>query len=86
VLVAGVVKGSPAAKAGLKAGTKQVTVDGQSALLGGDVIVSADMKSIRSPAELSEVVGAREPGDVIVLHVSRNGRERTLRVRLGTAP
>lgn len=86
VLVAGVVKGSPAAKTGLKAGTRQVTVDGQSALVGGDVIVSVAGLKIRSPAELSEVVGARAPGDVIVLHVSRNGRERTLRVKLGTAP
>lgn len=86
VLVARVEKESPAATAGLKAGTKQITVDGESALVGGDVIVSADGKDIRSPAQLSDAVSARMPGDVITLDVSRNGHERTVGVKLGKAP
>ena len=86
VLVLAVIKGGPAAKAGLRAGTKQVTVDGQSALLGGDVIVSADGKQIRSPAQLSSFVSAHSPGDSIQLNVVRNGRERTVHVKLGDAP
>ena len=86
VLVVGVVKGSPAARAGLKAGTKPITVDGVSALVGGDVIESAAGTDIRSPAELSDVVNAQRPGAEITLDVSRNGQERTLRVQLGTAP
>ena len=86
VLVVAVVKGSPAAQAGLKAGTKPITVDGVSALVGGDVIESADGKDINSPAELSDVVNAQRPGDVLDLEVSRNGQQRTVRVKLGTAP
>jgi S1-C subfamily serine protease len=86
VLVVSVVKGSPAARAGLKAGTKPITVDGVSALVGGDVIESAAGKDIRSPAELSDVVNAQKPGATITLDVSRNGQERTLHVQLGTAP
>jgi S1-C subfamily serine protease len=86
VLVVAVVKRSPAARAGLKAGTRQVTVDGRSALLGGDVIVSADGKQIRSPAQLSNVVSAHSPGDRIRLAVSRNRHERIVQVELGNAP
>jgi S1-C subfamily serine protease len=40
VLVENVVAGGPAAKAGIHAGTKQTTVEGQTFLTGGDVIVS----------------------------------------------
>jgi S1-C subfamily serine protease len=86
VLVVGVAKGGPAARAGLKAGTKPITVDGVSALVGGDVIESAAGVEIRSPAELSNVVNAQKPGAVITLDVSRNGQKRTLRVKLGTVP
>ena len=86
VLVVAVVKRSPAARAGLKAGTRQVTVDGQSALLGGDVIVSADGKPIRSPSQLSSLVSAHSPGDTIRLEAVRNRHERTVQVKLGDAP
>jgi S1-C subfamily serine protease len=70
----------------LKAGTKPITIDGVSALVGGDVIESAAGVDIHSPAELSNVVNAQKPGAVITLDVSRNGQERTLRVKLGTVP
>jgi S1-C subfamily serine protease len=58
VAVVAVVKGGPAARAGLKPAKRQVIVDGEGALLGGDVIVSAAGQEIRSPAELSDVVGS----------------------------
>jgi S1-C subfamily serine protease len=86
VFVIRVLKGSPAAKAGLKAGTKQITVDGESALVGGDVIVSAGGNTVHSPAQLTDAVSERKPGSVIDLAVSRNGRERTVQVKLGEAP
>jgi S1-C subfamily serine protease len=86
VAVVAVVKGGPAARAGLKPAKRQVIVDGEGALLGGDVIVSAAGQEIRSPAELSDVVGKYKPGAVIELRVSRDRRERTVAVRLGTAP
>jgi S1-C subfamily serine protease len=86
VVVVAVVKGSPAAKAGLMAGTKQVTVDGQSALLGGDAIVSVDGRQIRSTAQLSNAVSAHSPGDSIRLGVVRDRRKRTVQVTLGNAP
>jgi S1-C subfamily serine protease len=86
VLVVGVVNGGPAARAGLEAGKRKVTVDGQGALLGGDVIVSAAGREISSPGELSDVIGAHRPGATIKLVVSRDRHQRTVTVRLGTAP
>ena len=42
VTIAKITSGSPAAKAGLKAATHQVTADGQTALLGGDSITALE--------------------------------------------
>lgn len=86
VVVVGVAKGSPAARAGLRSGTREVTVDGQGALLGGDVIVSAERKEMHSPAELSDVVGTLEPGGVLVLRVSRDRHVRIVAVKLAKVP
>jgi S1-C subfamily serine protease len=85
-LVARVTKGSPAAKAGLQAGTHQVTVDGASALLGGDTITALDSSPITSSDRLAEAIGRRKPGDKVTLTVVRDGSTRTVRVTLGSAP
>ena len=85
-LLVGVVERSPAAKAGLKPATTKVTVNGESAFVGGDVIVAADGHAIRSPTQLTDAVRAHKPGDRLTLRVARNGRERDVTVRLGNAP
>ena len=85
-VVARVVAGSPAAKAGLKAATNQVTVNGVGALLGGDVIVSADGKAVTTSEQLSGVVADHKPGDHLKLQVVRGGRSRTVTVTLGNVP
>ncbi len=86
VLVARVTKNSPAAKAGLKAGTHQVTVDGASALLGGDTITALDGSPITSSSRLAEAIGQRKPGDTVTLTVVRGGSTRSVQVTLGSAP
>jgi S1-C subfamily serine protease len=85
-VIAHVVAGSPAAKAGLKAATNQVTVNGVGALLGGDVLVKADGKSITSSQQLSSIVAAHKPGDLLHLDTVRGGKTRTVAVKLGNAP
>ena len=60
-VVKGVVKGSPAAKAGLKV---------------GDVIQSIDGRRIRRRTALQRAVRARKPGETVVLGI-RRGRSKT---------
>ena len=86
VIVARVVANSPAAKAGLKAGSRQVTVDGETMLAGGDVIVSVDGRSVATSQRLGETVAAHRPGDRLELALIRNGARRTVTVTLGDVP
>jgi S1-C subfamily serine protease len=71
-LVDAVLCGSPAALAGLAA---------------GDVITSADGRSVSSPDALNATVSACRPGSVVtVTWMSTAGAVRTRLIRLGTAP
>jgi putative serine protease PepD len=81
-----VVKGSPAARSGLKAGTRQVTVNGVGMLVGGDVIEKVDGKTITSSGQLADLVAQHRPGDKLRLEVVREGESRTIEVPLGNAP
>ena len=86
VLVARVFRGGPAAEAGIVAGTRQVVVQGQTAIVGGDAIVSIDGQSVDSPDELAALVARRRPGDRITVGLVRNGAERSVAITLGAAP
>ena len=86
VVVARVVKGSPAAKAGLVAATRQVTVDGVSGLVGGDTIIALDGKSVTSSEQLADDVALLKPGDKVTLEVARDGGKRTVHVTLASTP
>jgi S1-C subfamily serine protease len=86
ILVVGVVHGSPAARAGLVAGHRRVTVQGVGAIVGGDAIVSVDGRAIGSAGELADAIAARKPGDTVSLGLVRSGRKLTIRVTLGNAP
>lgn len=86
VLVVAVVKGSPAAKAGLVAGHRHVTVNGVGAVVGGDAIVSVDGKRVSSAGQLADVIAADKPGETVSLGVVRNGHSKTVKVTLGNAP
>jgi serine protease Do len=70
VLVAEVVEGSPAQKAGLEA---------------GDIIVEFNGKAVTAPDDLQRAVGLTEPGQAARLRVLRDRRERLLEFRLGEA-
>ncbi len=86
VLVEEVQSGSGAAKAGIKAGTNEVTVAGESYTLGGDIIVSANGMPVDDLASLRDVVSELEPGDTITLGVYRGDVKTTIEVRLGRRP
>ena len=51
-----------------------------------DIIVAMNGEAIENNTELTRLVGAAEPGDVLRLEVIRQGRRMTVEVRSGTRP
>jgi S1-C subfamily serine protease len=86
VLIQRVRSGSPAAQAGMRGGTTQVVVDGESYLVGGDVITQADGQPIESAEQLRSVVTSKQPGDEIAFEVHRQNETKEVTVKLGRQP
>jgi S1-C subfamily serine protease len=86
VVIARVVRDSPAAKAGLEAAAKQVTVDGVSMPVGGDAIVAVDGNGVTTSQQLADLVAVHKPGDRLELDVVQGGKHRTVAVTLGNVP
>ena len=86
LLVADVDPGSGAARAGIKAGTQHVTVDGETYVMGGDLVVAADGRPMQTVEALREVVAAKNPGDAIRLDLFRGTTKHTVHVKLGRQP
>lgn len=70
-LVQEVHPGSPAEEVGLRP---------------GDLIVAVDGKSVDLENDLGDLISEYEPGDKVELVVIRQGRERTIQVKLGRQP
>ncbi|HEX7083031.1 MAG TPA: trypsin-like peptidase domain-containing protein [Gaiellaceae bacterium] len=84
-LVSVVRSGSPAARAGLRAGTRDVAFEGLDVRVGGDAIVAIDGAPVRSAADVVRLVSGRLlPGQVARFTVVRDGRRLTLPVTLAT--
>ncbi len=86
VLVAQVVSGSPADKAGIKGGSDQQALQGQVYVTGGDIITAIDGKSVTSMEELSGVINQHKPGDKITLTVVSGSATKSVSVTLATRP
>ncbi|MEJ5198357.1 MAG: PDZ domain-containing protein, partial [Anaerolineae bacterium] len=87
VLVADVVQGSPADKAGLIGSTRQATVNGESVRIGGDVITAVDDQSVRRFEDLVTYLARNgKVGQTIKLTVLRNGKETTVSLTLAARP
>ncbi len=82
-LVVGVVPGSPAEKAGLKAGSQQITLqDGTPLSLGGDVITSVDGQTLNQTNTLQSTIFGKAVGDTVKLQVERGNKTVELSVKL----
>jgi S1-C subfamily serine protease len=86
LLVASVQPGSGAAKAGLRSGTGNATLAGETYPLGGDLITKIDSTPLYSLDQLRDVIGQKQPGDEARLEVYRQDRQRTVTVKLGRQP
>jgi S1-C subfamily serine protease len=85
-LIQQVVPNSPAAKAGLKAGTEDFELDGRSVKIGGDVVVKANNKDVASMQDLVTIVQGMKPGDKLNLTVLRDGKEVKVTAELAVRP
>jgi S1-C subfamily serine protease len=77
---------SGAAKGGLRAGATRVVVNGESYIIGGDVITAVDGAPVSAFEQLREAIARKKPGDTIKLDVIRNGSQQSMTVKLGQAP
>ena len=86
LLVARVQPGSGAAKAGLRAGTGNATLAGETYPLGGDLITKVDSTPLYSLDQLRNVIDDKQPGDEVRLETYRGDQQRTVTVKLGRQP
>jgi putative serine protease PepD len=86
VLVERVGAATPASKAGLRGGSANTVVAGESYSLGGDVVVALAGERIASLQQLRDALAKRKPGDRITLRVYRGQAARTLVAKLGRQP
>ncbi len=85
VLVQAVLPGTPAEKAGLRGGEREVLIEGMPFTAGGDVITAIDGRPVRNFDDLLAYLGRYSaPGDVILLTIQRNGE--TMQISLTLAP
>ena len=85
-LVAEVVNGGPADKAGLKGGGREIRFQASLAKTGGDVITKVNGHPITRDDDFSEQITRFRPGDSVTLEIYRGQDRRTVRVTLGERP
>jgi S1-C subfamily serine protease len=84
--VQSVTRGSPAADAGIRGGEGTTRFQVRPYATGGDVIVRAGGQPVRAEDDLGKVISAYRAGQEIELELYRDGRRRTVRVKLGERP
>lgn len=87
ILIAEIVDGGPAAKSDLQGSNSEVTIDGFSTLVGGDIIVGINDLTVEKFDDLlSYIVQETEVGQTVSLTVLRDGAEIQLDVTLEARP
>jgi putative serine protease PepD len=86
LLVVRVYEGSGAAAAEMRAGTREVVIDGQSYRLGGDFVVAIDGKPVSEAQDLRQAIMGKKVGDKIRIEAYRGNEKRSFDVKLGRQP
>ncbi|RME48822.1 MAG: PDZ domain-containing protein [Chloroflexi bacterium] len=86
LLVQEVYPGSPAERAGLRAGDGPVQTTYGSVQGGADVILALDGQPVRNQSDLNELVAQHDVGDKVKLDILRNGRQVTIEATLTERP
>jgi putative serine protease PepD len=85
-MISEVVKGGPADKAGLKGGNQRVQVGNMIVLVGGDIVVKADQREVKTNDELIHYIREKKPGDTVLLKVFRKDSFIDMKVTLAERP
>jgi S1-C subfamily serine protease len=85
-LVQSVAPGSPAARAGIRAGDLPATLDNHPIQLGGDIITKVAGREIRTKDDLEAAVADRKSGEKVKITLWRAGKVKTVEVTLGERP
>ena len=85
-LIAQVVPGGPAAKAGLKGATGSIRFQAAEFETGGDVIVEVEGQKVVEPDALIRAIDEKQPGEKVDLTILREGKRQDVEVTLGKRP
>ena len=90
-LIEKVEAGSPAAKAGIRAGNIEAKVGGNEISVGGDIVVGVDGKKVTSDEDLASYIATKKPGDTITIELLRESgsggyTKKNVTVTLGQRP
>ena len=85
-LVAEVVPGGPAQKAGLEGGDKELRFQAGKYTVGGDVILQVEGHDVVLPDDLARFIAAKQPGETVTLTVLHDGEKKQVKVTLGKRP
>jgi S1-C subfamily serine protease len=85
-LIQDIENDSPAEKADLQEGDEEIEFQAQTIQTGGDVIVAVDGHRLSRSDDLADEISAMSAGDEVELELVRDGRHKTVRVRLGERP
>jgi 2-alkenal reductase len=86
-LVDRVTPGGPAARAGLRGGSRSEQFQGEEVLAGGDVVVAIDGRPVGTAAALVRIVtNELRPGQTAVFAVLRGRSRRSIAIRLTARP
>ena len=85
-LITRVEEGAPAARAGLRGGSRTEAFNGIDVTLGGDLIVAIGGKTVQHADDVSRIVTELRPGQTVEFTVIRGGRETAVDVTLADRP
>jgi serine protease Do len=86
ILIAQVESGSPADQAKLQASDQEVTINGQSVMVGGDIITAVNGKAVISLDELRSQIRTYQPDVEIQLTILRDGKVLQIPITLAERP
>lgn len=82
-----VTANSPAAKAGLRGSTQQISVGGESVPIGGDVIIAIEGQPVRNFGDLiTYLARSTQVNQTVTFTLIRDGKEQSVPVVIGARP